>query len=90
MRLIFRSKRKTGRVDAEKLAQLLFLDEVPPVYVPSLNIREWRDLILFRSRMVSNQTGTKNRLRAPLKSHGIEAPKGLWSRKGLAWLKQQS
>jgi len=31
LRLIFRSKRKSDRVDAEKLAKLLFLDEVPPV-----------------------------------------------------------
>ncbi|NIP73057.1 MAG: IS110 family transposase, partial [Gammaproteobacteria bacterium] len=28
LRLIFRSKRKNDRVDAEKLAKLLFLDEV--------------------------------------------------------------
>ena len=35
LRLIFRSKRKNDRVDAEKLAKLLFLDEVPGVYVPS-------------------------------------------------------
>ena len=30
LRLIFRSTRKNDRVDAEKLAKLLFLDEVPP------------------------------------------------------------
>jgi len=39
LRLIFRSKRKNDRVDAEKLAKLLFLDEVPPVWVPSVEVR---------------------------------------------------
>jgi transposase len=86
LRLIFRSKRKNDRVDAEKLAKLLFLDEVPPVYVPNLNVREWRDAITFRSSMVNNRTATKNRLRALLKTHGIESPKGLWSKSGLEWL----
>jgi len=88
LRLIFRSKRKNDRVDAEKLAKLLFLGEVPPVYVPRFNIREWRDMITFRSHLVRDQTVTKNRLRALLRTHGMEAPKGLWNRKGVAWLEQ--
>ena len=46
LRLIFRSKRKNDRVDAKKLATLLFLDQVPPVYVPSLDVRSWRQLML--------------------------------------------
>ncbi len=90
LRLIFRSKRKNDRVDAEKLAKLLYLDEVPPVYVPNLQFREWRDLITFRSQSVNNQTGTKNRVRALLRTHGMEAPKGLWSRKGQIWLAEQT
>ena len=42
LRLIFRSKRKHNRVDAQKLARLLYLDAVPPVYVPSREVRSWR------------------------------------------------
>ncbi len=90
LRLICRSKRKNDRVDAEKLGKLLYLGEVPPVYVPNLQFREWRDLITFRSQMVKNQTGTKNRLRALLRAHGLEAPKGLWSLRGQNWLAEQS
>lgn len=41
LRLIFRSRRKSDRVDAAKLAKLLFLDEVPPVYVPSADVQAW-------------------------------------------------
>lgn len=88
LRLIFRSKRKNDRVDAEKLAKLLFLDEVPVVYVPSLNIREWRDAITFRSRIIANRTATKNRIRGLLRTHGLKAPRGLWTLGGLDWLER--
>ena len=86
LRLIFRSKRKNDRVDAEKLAKLLFLDEVPPVYVPGQNVRDWRRLITFRDRMVGERTRVKNRLRNLLRRNGIEAVESLWSLRGLAWL----
>ena len=38
VRLIFNTKRKTDRIDAKKLATLLFLDQLPQVYVPSVSI----------------------------------------------------
>ena len=84
LRLIFKSKRKCDRVDARKLATLLFLDQVPTVHVPSVNVRSWRNLIAFRHRQVRRRTGVKNALRTLLRSYGIESPKGsrLWSRKG--------
>ena len=39
LRLIFRSKRKNDRVDAEKQAKLLYLDQVPQVHVPGADVR---------------------------------------------------
>ena len=86
LRLIFRSKRKNDRVDAEKLAKILYLDQVPAVHVPSLDIRDWRDTITFRNNLVGARTATKNRLRGLLKTHGIEAPNSLWNKRGLNWL----
>ncbi len=86
LRLIFRSKRKNDRVDAEKLAKLLFLDEVPPVHVPSWDVRSWRSMIKHRRTLVAEQTGTKNAIRSLLRSQGVEAARGLWTQKGLAWL----
>ncbi|MFT3791877.1 MAG: hypothetical protein QM741_12550 [Rudaea sp.] len=50
LRLISRAKRKNDRVDAEKLAKLLFLDEVPQIHVPSPDVRAWRELIEARHR----------------------------------------
>ena len=79
LRLIFRSKTKNDRVDARKLATLLFLDQVPPVYVPSVDVRGWRGLIEHRRRLVERRTKAKNGLRAALRSAGIEPPKrGVW------------
>jgi transposase len=85
-RLIFRSKRKNDRIDAEKLAKLLFLDEVPRVHVPAPAARAWRELIEFRCRLVEKRVRVKNALRALLRGQGIAMPRSLWSRKGLAWL----
>ena len=87
LRLIFRSKRKNDRVDAEKLAKLLYLDEVPTAYVPSVSTRRWRELIEYRQRLVAKMVRCKNGLRALLRSRGICGPKGLWSRSGLEWLR---
>ena len=90
VRLIFRAKRKHDRIDARKLATLLFLDQVPTVHVPPLDVRSWRRLIQFRRRLVAQRTAVKNRLRALLRSHGMTAPRrpGLWTVAGRAWLAQ--
>jgi len=89
LRLIFRSKRKNDRVDAEKLAKLLYLDEVPPVYVPSVQVRSWRGMIEHRQKLLQEQVRTKNQLRSLLRTHGIVAPRGLWTKRGLAWIEAQ-
>jgi transposase len=89
LRLIFRSSRKNDRVDAEKLAKLLYLDEVPAAHVPSMDVRQWRELIEFRRRLVDKQTSCKNQLRCLIRSHALQAPRGLWTCKGRAWLAEQ-
>jgi len=86
LRLIFRSRRKNDRIDAEKLAKLLYLDEVPAAHVPSGLVREWRALIEFRRRLIDKRVAVKNALRAVLRGSGVQMPRGLWTRKGLAWL----
>lgn len=86
LRLIFRSKRKNDRVDAAKLAKLLYLGEVPQAYVPDQDVQAWRELIEHRRRVVDRQTGCKNAIRSLLRAHGVPIPKGLWTKKGQAWL----
>jgi transposase len=90
LRLIFRSKNKNDRNDAERLAKLLYLGETPAVHVPSLEVRTWRELINCRSQVIAKRTRAKNTVRALLRSAGITPPQhpGLWTKKGLAWLRQ--
>jgi transposase len=91
LRLIYKSKRKNDRVDAAKLAKLLYLDLVPQVHVPRADVRAWRALITYRHKLMSKRVAVKNQIRALLRGLGIQAlpAKRLWSKKGLAWLGQR-
>ena len=42
------SRRKTDPLDALKLAQLSAMNQLPTVYMPSLQVRQWRSLITYR------------------------------------------
>ena len=86
LRLIFRSKKKHDRVDAQKLAKLLYLGEVPQVHVPGVDVRSWRKLIEYRQKLLARRSAVKNQIRALLRGCGIVAPARLWTRKSLAWL----
>jgi len=88
LRLIFRSKKKHDRVDGEKLAKLLYLDEVPVVHVPDVDVRAWRGLINYRRKLVARRAAVKTQVRALLRGLGITVgvTGGLWTKKGIAWL----
>lgn len=76
-------KRKTDRDDALKLAQLSALNQIKPVHVPELKVRQWRGLIAGRQSLVGQQTLVKNRLRALLQAQGpalLPAGNKAWSR----------
>lgn len=90
LRLIFRSKHKNDRNDAERLAKLLYLGETPAVHVPAPEVRAWRELINCRGQLVAKRTRAKNSVRALLRSAGVAPPKkpGLWTKAGLRWLRQ--
>jgi transposase len=90
LRLIFRSRNKNDRNDAERLAKLLYLGETPTVHVPSLDVRTWRELINCRSQVIAKRTRAKNTLRALLRGAGIVPPRhpALWTKAGLAWLRR--
>jgi len=91
LRLIFRSKRKFDRVDAHKIAKLLYLDEVPRVHVPNLDVRGWRKLIEFRQKLLGRRTAVKNQIRAMLRGNGISGGavgKSPWTNKGIAALRR--
>lgn len=91
VRMIFRSKQKNDRIDAQKLAKLLYLDEVPAVHVPREDVRAWRELIRTRGTLIAKRTMVKNQLHAVLRGRHMHGPfKGrrLFTRLGLAWLRE--
>src|SRR5499427_300962 len=90
LRLIFRSRDKNDRKDAERLAKLLYLGEAPAVHVPSLDVRTWRELINCRGQVIAKRTRAKNALRALLRGAGVTPPRhpNLWTKAGLAWLRR--
>src|SRR3954453_12326518 len=90
LRLIFRSKDKNDRKDAERLAKLLYPGETPTVHVPSPEVRAWRELINCRGQVIAKRTRAKNAVRALLRGAGVVPPRqpALWTKKGLDWLRQ--
>lgn len=93
LRLIYASKRKNNRLDASKLAKLLYLDVVPTVHVPQRQIRQWRQTIEFRQALLAGRVKIKNRLRAFLREGGVLLPREasgqkLWTKKGQQVLAQ--
>jgi transposase len=90
LRLIFRSKDKNDRKDAERLAKLLCLGEAPAVHVPSADVRTWRELITCRGRVIAQRTRAKNSLRTLLRCAGVVPPgrPALWTKEGREWLRR--
>jgi transposase len=86
-----KSKQKTDRKDALKLARLSALDCLPTVHVPSASVRQWRCLIEYRHHLVERRTAMKNNLRSIFERQGLRLPGGAkaWTAAGLAaWRKE--
>jgi transposase len=82
------TKRKTDKDDALRLAQLEALGQLPAVAVPDPPTRQWRQLIAYRQKLVSQRVRLQNRVRALLVSRGLPQPMGhrAWTEEGLALL----
>jgi len=85
-----RVKRKTDRDDALKLARLAAVGEIEGVPVPPRAVRQWKSLIGFRKRLVSERVRCQNRIRGLLVCQGLPAPMGAkaWTAAGLAGIGQ--
>ena len=87
---LFRDGRKNDRLDARKLATLLYLDQVPQVHLPSEDVSSWRALIQHRRTVIQRRTRAKNQIHAILRSFALRCPhKSVWTRVGMAWLNRQ-
>ena len=93
MTWIFRTAKKTDRIDARKQAVLLQIGEIPRVHMPGMDIRQWRLQIQHRRKLVSSCTQTKNRIRMLLKNHGYRQPKhggSWWKKTNRKWMRKLS
>lgn len=93
MTWIYRTTKKNDRMDARKMAVLLSIGEIPAVYMPTKEVRQWRMVICHRKKLLSTSVTAKNRIRAIFKSQGITktANKGKWWNKhNRLWMRQVS
>jgi len=75
VRLIAESRRKTDKIDAKLLCELLRLDGLPdPVHVPDKETRSLRGLLVARRQLVSARTKVCNVVRGMLRQEGICLP----------------
>jgi transposase len=89
MTWIYRTTKKNDRIDARKMAVLLSIGELPQVYMPSKEVRQWRQTILHRQKIVQKVGQVKNRIRAALKSEGHRKPAhrgGWWKCVNRLWM----
>jgi transposase len=91
MTWIYRTAKKNDRIDARKMAVLLSINEIPAVYMPSKEVRQWRMIICHRKKLLEGTVAAKNRTRAIFKSQGISRPgnKGKWwNKRNRLWMRQ--
>jgi transposase len=62
---------KTDRLDARGLNQLQRTGTLPTVWIPSQELRDWRDLPRTRMVLVRQRTQLKNRIHATLAKYGL-------------------
>jgi transposase len=81
-------KQKTDRRDAEHVLQMLMEGRFPRIWVPSLEERDVRQLLVHRHKQVQARTQVKNQLQAMALSQGVQKKRKLWTQGGRAELEK--
>lgn len=75
VKLIAETRRKTDKIDAKILCELLRLDALPhPVHMPGRQTRSLRGLLVARRQLISARTKLCNVVRGMLRQEGIRLP----------------
>jgi transposase len=75
VKLIAESRRKTDKIDAKILCELLRLDGLPcPVHMPDRETRALRGLLVARRQLISARTKLCNVVRGMLRQEGTRLP----------------
>lgn len=81
--------KSTDKIDANILAHLARADLLPTAYAPPVKIRELRDLIRHRSKLVRERTRHKNSIHTILSKYNLHPQcTDLFGKKGRAFLDQ--
>jgi len=88
---IAEARTKTDKRDALILARLLAANLIPEVWVPPVHVRELRQLISQRRRLVEMHTVVVNRMHSVSHRHHLGHPKGKrFQEKDMSWQDQLS
>ena len=80
VKLIAESRRKTDKIDAKILCELLRVNALPtPVHMPGRDTRSLRGLLVARRQLVGARTKVCNVVRGMLRQEGIRLPAGALS-----------
>jgi transposase len=90
LRAMIQRRSKTDKLDAQLLANLLRINQIPLAYIPPESYHVLRELTRCRARLGRELAEVKIKLRAILARRNVEAPyKVPFGRRGLAWFRQQ-
>lgn len=81
-------QQKTDRRDAQHLLRLLVEGRFPRLWVPSAELRDLRQLLRHRQKLVELRRQVKNQLQHLALNQGLQRKRRLWSREGRAVLEQ--
>lgn len=86
VRAIAAARIKTDAIDARILAHLLRADLIPEAWAPPPTLRMVRELLSYRSTVMSTRVRLKNQVRATFVKEAQQPPKTLFGPTGRAWL----
>lgn len=86
-------KQKEDKRDSRKIARCLKNNELHGIYIPSIEMMEFRTFVRHRKSLVENLNSSKTKIKAFLHFNGIKIPKELdsasthWSNRFTDWLR---
>ena len=79
-------KKKTDKVDAKTLANLLRTGFLPEVYIPSDEMLQYRDIARQKEELTNMRVKVQVKIKSYLLREGIAYKDKLWSKEGIRWL----
>jgi len=81
-------QQKTDRRDAAHILKLLVEGRFPRIWMPSSEVRDVRQLLLHRYKLVTMRARVKNELQHLCLNHGVQRKHKLWSKAGQQVLRE--